>query len=90
MSRYLISANRLSDGLVVFYTPSGTWSEAVTDSALFDAEAPPELAQAAKDVGQIVGAYAVEVEETEDGLRPSRMRERIRLSGPTIDVKRSA
>jgi hypothetical protein len=90
MSRFLISANRLSDGLVVFYTAEGTWSEAVSDAVLYDEENPPQLAVAAKDVLEIVGAYTVEVEQSENGLRPLRVRERIRLSGPTIEVKRSA
>lgn len=90
MSRYVISANRLSDGLVVFYTSDGTWSENVDHAVVVDDAQSPELDAASAQGTEIVGAYAVEAEETDAGLRPVRMRERIRLNGPTIDFKRSA
>ncbi|GAB3127195.1 DUF2849 domain-containing protein [Novispirillum itersonii] len=83
MSRQIVSANRLTDGLVVFRTAAGTWSERVEDARVYTAEdAEIEVAAASREATVVVGAYAVDLEE--QGSAPSRLRERIRATGPTI------
>lgn len=83
MSRQIVSANRLTDGLVVFRTPAGTWSERAEDARVYTAEeAEIEVAAAAREGTVVVGPYAVDLEE--EGRAPSRLRERIRATGPTV------
>lgn len=77
----VVTANRLADGLVVFLTASGAWSERYADAARFDAAtAETEVARATTQSTLVVGAYAVEVDA--DG--PLRVRERIRALGPSV------
>lgn len=83
MSQQIITANRLSDGLVVFRTREGTWSELFTDAARLDeAAAETALAAATIEATRVVGAYAVPLSD-DTGL-PGRVRERIRLLGPSV------
>jgi hypothetical protein len=84
----VVTANRLADGAVV-YRGEGGWttkleSAAVTTSA---AVAQDLLAAAKADALHAVDAYVAPVLLSEDGrVRPGNLRERIRLSGPTIDL----
>jgi hypothetical protein len=84
----VVTANRLADGAVV-YRGDGGWttkldSAAVTTSA---AVAQDLLAAAKADGLRAVDVYVAPVQVTEDGrVRPGNLRERIRLSGPTIDL----
>lgn len=91
MSTVIVTANRLVDGLVVFRTTQGSWSSSFSDAALYD-DAAPILAAAAGEATVVVGPYAVEVEQAEDGAswQPLTTREKIRIQGPSIDFKRSA
>ncbi len=80
-----VTANRLSDGLVIYLTADG-WSEQVTDAATADTKEAAQalLDQALAQPGHAVGAELIEVEQTADGPRPLRYRERIRSLGPTV------
>jgi hypothetical protein len=84
----VVTANRLADGAVV-YRGEGGWttkldSAAVTTSA---AVAQDLLAAARADGLHAVDAYVAPVRIGEDGRpRPGNLRERIRSSGPTIDL----
>ena len=84
----VLTANRLADGAVV-YRGEGGWttkldSAAVTTSA---AVAQDLLAAARADGLHAVDAYVAPVRVGEDGrVRPGNLRERIRSSGPTIDL----
>jgi hypothetical protein len=84
----VVTANRLADGAVV-YRGEGGWttkldSAAVTTSA---AVAQDLLAAAKADGLHAVDAYVAPVQVSEDGrVRPGNLRERIRSSGPTIDL----
>lgn len=92
MSKSIVTANRLSDGLVVFRTAEGAWSLSFAEAAIFDGDAANAVAEASGDVTVVVGVYAVEVEDSADGagLQPLTTRERIRIQGPSIEFKRSA
>ena len=79
------TANRLSDGAVVFLTQAGRWSEAI-DSALVAVEtaALTEQATHAEAVNHVTGSYLIDVERRDGRVRPLHIRERIRALGPTV------
>jgi len=89
MKTKVLTANRLTDGISVWLGADGEWSVALKDAFLArheDAVAAIEAAgkQALAD-NRVVDVNVIEIEETEHGPRPYRLRERIRAAGPTID-----
>lgn len=88
MSLQVITANRLTDGAVVYLTADGSWSERVGDGAIIrDAADDARLiaqAEAALAAQQVVGPEPVEVTEREGGPFPVSFREVIRAVGPGI------
>ncbi len=85
-SAQAVTANRLTDGVVVYLTPSGDWSECVADAAWSSEKTGQQglLAQAEGD-GRVVGPYAFAV-DLDDRGRPyaTSNREIIRSHGPSI------
>jgi hypothetical protein len=84
----IVTANRLADGVVV-YRGEGGWTTKLDGAAVTtSATAAQDLLAAAKADGlHVVDAYVAPVQVTEDGrVRPGNLRERIRFSGPTIDL----
>jgi len=86
-SKHVITANRLMDGLVVYLTEDGSWSEVINEAriAADDEALQAALAdgQAAEAAHEVVGVYEVAVERDGTDIRPVRIRERIRAYGPT-------
>jgi hypothetical protein len=85
----VLTANRLTDGIAVWLGASGEWTTSLRDAFLArheDAVAAIEAAghKALAD-NRVVDVNVIEIEETESGPRPYRLRERIRADGPTID-----
>jgi hypothetical protein len=84
----VITANRLTDGLVVFQTVDGRWTEDFKRAAVLpDPQATADaLKRAKQDEANniIVDAYAIVVEERNGHLAPKALREAIRAAGPTI------
>jgi hypothetical protein len=84
----VLTANRLSDGQVVFLDFEGAWGESI-DIALA-ARTTQEIAElearGAFDAAQniVVEPYLVEVREAEGCLVPVRQRERVRAGGPSM------
>lgn len=90
MSLKALTANRLSDGLVVFLRQDGTWSLDVaearaveTDTDTADLEGAGRDAEAAD---LVTGAYLIDVERADTGVMPTRNKERIRALGPTVQL----
>jgi hypothetical protein len=85
----VVTANRLTDGAVVYRTADDTWTTDLAAAAVVTvAPAAQELLRGAvaDDVGA-VGAYVAPVELTPDQrVLPGNLRERIRLAGPTIEL----
>jgi len=82
----VVTANRLTDGKVVYRAPGGAWSED-PDAAerLADAAADAALEAGLRDGLTVVGPYLIEVED-EGAFTPAgrkHVRETIRRSGPT-------
>lgn len=88
MTDQVLTANRLSDGAVVYLTPTGTWSEAITDSRIAgDADASAQLlADGLEMAGGWVAdpPYLIDVATGEERVRPLRYREQIRAFGPSV------
>lgn len=90
----VVSANRLSDGIVVYLGPEGNWVERLETAALFPSEAECaaglEKARAAVAANVIVDPFAVAVVEDGGGRRAASLRDAIRALGPTIQFGSAA
>ena len=84
----IITANRLSDGIVLFQDNSGGWVEDFAHAAIYPEAAATKaaLALAKEDEARdlIVEPYAVLVELRNGHYAPKALRELIRATGPTI------
>lgn len=84
-----VTANRLTDGAVVWRTAAGGWSADLADAAIVTtADAAIALLSGAqqRDI-EAVGAYVAPVLLGEDGsVQPGNLRERIRVAGPTFEL----
>jgi Protein of unknown function (DUF2849) len=83
----VITANRLCDGSVVWFACGETWAE-VIDAAIVvhpdTADAMLALARLGEVRQQVVGVYPVEVAPDRGRPMPTRFRERLRLTGPSV------
>lgn len=84
----LVTANRLRDGIAVFLTRSGEWSEEI-DSAVLAVEpaaAAALEARAREDERKtlVTGSYLVDAERLDGRVRAAHIRERMRALGPTV------
>lgn len=90
----VISANRLTDGIVVYAGRDGTWTGRLGEANLFtsqaEAEAGLRMAQSDAKRNLVVEPCIVEVVEEASGLRAVTLRESIRAQGPTIGYLPSA
>lgn len=83
----MLTSQRLLDGMTVFYTPDGRWSEQVDEAQVFDG--PDEAAIVARAqpdeiANRVVASYVIDVEVQDGAVVPTRIRERIRALGPTV------
>lgn len=79
--RQAVTANRLDDGRVVYFTAAGGWSEQVDDAAVAEAsEAEALLRRARAAAPTVIDPYAIEIAAE----RPGRFRERLRALGPSV------
>jgi Protein of unknown function (DUF2849) len=80
----VLTANRLSDGEVVYLAADGAWVESIAAAQVVtavDSDAALATGQAAERDLKIVHAYLFDI--TPD-RRPVKMREIIRAAGPTV------
>jgi hypothetical protein len=80
----MITANRLTDGVVVYMTADSGWSENFTDGAVWSDKGSADAALVASEEAvkaqYIVGPYLFDVAVTEAGVQPVGARERIRAT----------
>ena len=83
----VLTANRLGDGEAVWLSPDRHWIETLegADVARDPAaeEALDRLGKESFDRNEVVDVDLIDVEVTSAGIRPIRLRERIRAAGPT-------
>lgn len=88
ITEQVLTANRLSDGAVVYLTESGTWSERIAESRV--ARTAQESAALLADGLEVAEGwtadppYLIDVTANEEGVWPVRYRERLRASGPSV------
>jgi hypothetical protein len=85
----VITANRTGDGVVIYRTAHGDWTTRIGEAAVATTAtvAGDLLSTAIADDLGAVGAYIAPVRLDGEGrVEPANLRERIRLSGPTIDL----
>jgi len=89
MTVHVVTANRLLDGLVVYWAGVGCWAEDLQAAEPIDDgdELVRALSRAERDVARqvVVGVYDFPVEAEADGLSARSMRELIRARrGPSV------
>jgi endonuclease IV len=88
MTLQVVTANRLDDGLAVFYTKDGQWSYSIDQAVTVntDDSAEETLKNASNDDNQliVVGPYLIDVNDEDGALVPARYREMIRTKGPSV------
>ena len=85
----MVTANRTSDGVVIYRTPQQGWSASLSDAAIVRTsdEARTLLGEATADDVGAIGAYIAPVEIKDGGaIKPGNLREHIRSEGLTIDL----
>jgi len=86
-TKRLVTANRLRDGVPVYFAGPGCWSTSIEQAALVS-EAGGDALLATADAGPaprpVVAPYLIEAEFAGGHVQPLSLRERIRAFGPTI------
>jgi Protein of unknown function (DUF2849) len=82
----VVTANRLTDGAVIYRTSNGQWTRDLPGAAVVTtSDAAMALLTAARAEGvRVVDAYVAPVDLSNGKPRPGNLRERIRAAGPTI------
>jgi hypothetical protein len=88
----VVTANRLTDGAVVYRTADAGWSLDLADAAVVSTEpdATRLLKEAIADDIGAVGAYISPVHLINGRIEPGNLRERIRLKGLTFELPASS
>lgn len=88
MTHQVITANRLDDGLTVYYDAAGQWQNQIAKAAIYaEAEAADKAlaeASSAENELHVVGPYLIDVTTDNGGITPTRLREVIRMQGPSV------
>jgi len=87
MQSQVVTANRLTDGNVVYLAQDGSWTRAIADAEVADTDVTINtLLQRAADAEanqEIVGVYAIDVSIDGTSVKPTNYKEVIRAKGPT-------
>jgi len=75
-TKRLVTANRLRDGVPVYFAGPGCWSTSIEQAAL--------VSEAGGDALLAIAPYLIEAEFAGGHVQPLSLRERIRAFGPTI------
>ncbi|WP_422385457.1 DUF2849 domain-containing protein [Oceanicaulis alexandrii] len=90
-----ITANRLTDGRVVYLAADHSWTENADEAIrLNDDQTETALNVALRDILLVVGPYTIDIDADVEAFSPAgrkHVRETIRLSGPSAgSTKRGA
>jgi Protein of unknown function (DUF2849) len=89
MSEKIVTANRLDDGLVIYFAGEQGWVNGLEGAVIAANEAEGDLllkaAHAPIWAGLVVDPYLIDISrDLNNSPVPTRQRERIRLQGPTV------
>ncbi|MCT4656034.1 MAG: DUF2849 domain-containing protein [Cohaesibacter sp.] len=83
---FVVTGNRLLDGIVVFMAPAMRWDEDFQQSRLYEIESDAQNALEAVRNQGVIDLAVIPVSKSEDDrLVANHLRERIRAEGPTIE-----
>jgi len=81
----VVTANRVTDGVPVYRTEAGEWTETLVDAAIFaDEVANDVLADATLEETKVVGPYLMTIDAPGAPTHREAMRENIRKFGPSV------
>jgi hypothetical protein len=81
----VLTANRLSDGAVVYWAADGSWAERLGQAQIVAEPAAAEIeGKRAQERLLVVGAYLMDVRADGATVLPVKMREVIRAAGPSV------
>ena len=87
----VVTANRLTDGIVVYLAPDGSWVEDIARARIASTENETKALEdvAAKDVKarKVVAVYPMEVALVDGAVDPLSVREKIRAAHRTTLTK---
>jgi hypothetical protein len=87
----VITANRLTDGVVVYLASDGEWSEQIANARVADTDEEVKALEAEADNAvrqrRVVGAYPMPVALKDGAIDPLSVRERIRAAHRTTLTK---
>jgi hypothetical protein len=92
----VLTANRLIDGIAVWFAPDNRWSETLAGAEIARDKAQEEkleaIGKAAFAANQVLDVDIIDVEMVDGEIVPLRLRERIRAAGPTnrLDLGKQA
>jgi hypothetical protein len=86
----IISANRLTDGLVVYLVAEGIWTTDIDQATRFasdaEVEAGLQIAKSDEKRNLILDSFAVDIKTVESqDVEALTLRNAIRAKGPTVD-----
>lgn len=88
MTLRMMTANRLSDGSVVYLATDGGWTGLLYEGRIAETDAEAErlaaMAERAVEDRCVIGPYLIEIIDDDGSVRPVRLREEIRAEGPTV------
>ncbi len=87
----VITANRLTDGVVVYLASDGEWSEQIANARVADTDEETKALEAEAENAvrerRIVGAYPMPIALRDGAVDPLSVRERIRAAHRTTLTK---
>ena len=88
MTGKVLTANRVTDGEVVFFTEAHDWSPKIADALVAEDESTcallDEQVKQTEAGTEVTDAYLFDVKRIDGLVRPAHIRERIRTLGPTV------
>lgn len=85
---HILTANRLGDGIAVFFSRTGAWSEQLDEATLaLEKEAAASLEKRGLEeeaFNEVTGTYLVKAERRGAKIFATDLRERMRTLGPTV------
>lgn len=78
----IVTGNDLKSGAVIWWDGSG-WSLYVNEAVDVDTHGDEVIARE-QALRNVTSAYAIDAAQTDEGIRPSHIKERIRALGPTV------